>query len=293
MRRLLPLFILLLAVGYAFGRDEVFTKTYPTQPGKTVTIDFRDVDGDVRIETHMRDEIVFEFTKTISGSPSRGQERYFQDIRPEVRFSENRFQAEVIYPKRGLGIHLFNFSSIKVRSVLKVPVKSDATVKLVDGDIDLSGLEGRMEVRTTDGDIRFRSCRGEFQVRTVDGDIEVLGAEGKIHCETVDGDVTAEGRFTSVQAETTDGDIDLRFQEGSLPSDDCRFHTTDGDVRISIPREMGFRLRAEVGDGRIRSDARFERIDVQKKHRLEAERGRGGALISVRTGDGDVTLVEF
>lgn len=293
MKRFLPIFLLFFVYASAFGKDEVFKKTYPTEPGKPVVIDFRDVDGDVRIEAHGRDEIVFEFTKTITGSPSRGRERYFRDIRPEVSFSGNRFQAEVIYPKRGFLTNPFNFSRISVRSVLKVPVKSDTTIKLVDGDIDISGTDGRTEIRTTDGDIRLHDCRGELNVRTVDGDIEVLKSEGKILCEAVDGDVTAEGRFTSVQAESTDGDIDLRFLEGSLLASESRFHTSDGDVQISLPREMGFRLRAMAHDGLIRSDARFDRISVQKKHRLEAERGQTGALIAIETGDGDITIHEF
>ena len=293
MRKIAPLFILLIIANSAFGRDEVFRKVYPTEPGKPVVIDFRDVDGDVRIEAHDRDEVVFEFTKTITGSPSRGRERYFQDIRPEVSFSGNRFQAEITYPRRGVITFLFNFSNIRVRSVLKVPVKSDTVVKLVDGDINISGIDGRMQVRTTDGDIGLRACRGELNVRTVDGDIEVLESEGRIRCEAVDGDMTAEGRFASVQAETTDGDIDLRFLEGSLPSSESRFRTTDGDIRISLPREMGIRLSATAGDGLIRSDVRFDRIIVQRKHRLEAERGQSGALVSIETVDGNITIREY
>ncbi|MCJ7525790.1 MAG: DUF4097 domain-containing protein [Candidatus Aminicenantes bacterium] len=293
MKRSIIIFLLFFACIWLAARDEVIKKRFNTEAGKDVVFDFHDVDGDLLVETHARNEIIFEFVKSINGHPSGRDEDYFAGIVPEITFSTNRLTVKVHYPKRFFFFSFFSHRNIKVRTLVKIPEKSNLAVRLVDGDAEVGGDFKNVSVRTIDGKIKMSGCRAEMDLKTVDGSIEVLRGQGKLRCRTVDGDISAAGVFSSLDFNSVDGDGEFRFLAGSLLQEDCRLHSGDGSIRLAVPKEMPFRLRARSSDGDIDVKVGFERVERQSEHRFEAEKAGANRTIEVSSGDGDIDIKEF
>lgn len=293
MKRSLAVFLLFFSCAWLAARDEVIKKSFRTEAGREVALDFRDVDGDLRVETHAQDEIIFEFVKTISGTPTGGDEDYFAKIVPEINFSANRLIVEVRYPKRFFSFHIFSHCDIRVRTLVKIPEKSQLAVRLVDGGAEVGGDFKTVHVRTVDGAIRLSGCRAEMDLETVDGSIEVRRGEGTLHCRQVDGDTSAEGIFSALDFTSVDGDGEFRFLAGSRLQADCSLHNGDGNIHLDLPKDMPYRLRARSGDGDIDVQARFERIERQSEHRFEAEKAGASRAIDISSGDGAIEISEF
>jgi hypothetical protein len=293
MKRSVAIFLLFFACAWLAAKDEVIKKRFSTEAGQEVAFDFRDVDGDLRVETHPQNEIIFEFVKSISGSPSGSDEEYFAKIVPEITFSANRLTVEVHYPKRLFSFNIFSNRDIRVRTLVKIPEKSRLAVRLVDGDAEVGGDFNAVKIRTVDGMIKLSGCRAEMDLETVDGKVEVLRGEGTLHCRQVDGETSAEGVFSGLDFNSVDGDGEFRFLAGSHLQKDCRLHSGDGSIHLALPKDMPYRLRVRSGDGDIDVNARFERVERQNDHRFEAEKAGASQAIDISSGDGDIEINEF
>jgi DUF4097 and DUF4098 domain-containing protein YvlB len=293
MRRSTAVFLLFFACAWLAARDEVIKKRFPTETGREVSLDFRDVDGDILVETHALNEIIFEFVKSTRGTPSGRDEEYFAGIVPEIGFSANRLTVKVRYPKRFSFFHFFSHRDVKVRTLVKMPEKSRLTVHLVDGDAEVGGDFQSVYVKTIDGKIKLSGCRAEMQLHTVDGNVEVRRSEGKLRCRTIDGEIRADGIFSSLDFHSVDGSGEFRFLAGSLLKEDCRLHSGDGSIRLAVPREMPFNLRARSGDGQLDVKVGFERVERQSEHRFEADKAGATRTIEISSGDGDIDIKEI
>ncbi len=293
MKRSAAIFLLFFACTWLAAREEVIKRRFSTEAGREAVLDFHDVDGDIRVETHALNEISFEFVKTISGNPSHDDGEYFAKIVPEITFNDNRLTVEVRYPKRFFFFNFFSHNDVKVRTLVRIPEKSRLEVRLVDGDAEVGGDFKAIHIKTVDGGIELSGCRAEMDLETVDGSIEVLRSEGTLHCRQVDGETRAEGVFSGLNFNSVDGDGEFRFLAGSRLQEDCRLHSGDGSIHLAVPKDMTYRLRAQSGDGDIDVEARFERIERQSEHRFEAEKAGASQAIEISSGDGDIELGEF
>lgn len=289
------LMVVVLSPQLQAGETDSMQKRFSIDPGKHVNIEFKDVDGDVRVETHDQNEILFKFVKEMKGRKSTRNMEYFERIQPEIDHDGNDLEIEVRYPRRTFSFFrsLSGFR-VKVKSTLLVPAKANLTVRLVDGDVRVIGLKGDVQLKSVDGDLDVKACDGELKLRTVDGEIEAKDCRGSIDTYTTDGDVNVSGVFSGAQFRSVDGDGTFKLREGSKLKDDCEFRTVDGDVRLVVPKDMGFKIYVRTSDGRI--DARgleFNRIKMQKRNRLEAERADASYEVKVKTTDGDVSLEEL
>jgi hypothetical protein len=293
MKRSIAVFLLFFACVWLAARDEVIKKHFSTEAGREITLDFRDVDGDVRVETHAQNEISFEFVKTITGSPLNRDEEYFAKIVPEINFSANCLTVEVHYPKRFFHFNIFSHCQIRVRTLVKIPEKSRLEVRLVDGNAEVSGDFKAVHVKTVDGEIQLSDCRAAMDLETVDGNIEVHRGEGTLHCRQVDGGTRAEGVFSSLSFNSVDGGGEFRLLAGSRLQEDCRLHSGDGSIRLAMAKDMTYRLRARSGDGNIDVNAHFDRVERQGNHRFEAEKTGASQAIEISSGDGNIEITEF
>ncbi len=245
------------------------------------------------METHARNEIIFEFVKSMGGAPSARDEEYFIGIVPEITFAANRLTVEVRYPKGFSSLTLFSFRDIVVRTKVIIPQQSQLTVRLVDGAAEVGGDFKTVNIKTVDGAIALSGCRADMILQTVDGTIKVSRGDGPLHCRTVDGDVDAEGVFSGLDFTSVDGDGDFRFLAGSRLQEDCTLHSGDGDIQLVLPGDMPYRLRARSRDGELDVQARFERVERRSDHRFEAEKAEASKTIDVSSGDGDIEISEF
>jgi DUF4097 and DUF4098 domain-containing protein YvlB len=295
--------IVLLVLGMTFGMTvmlqagspDVVKKRFETQAGKQTAIIYAGVDDDVFIETHGKNEILFTFEKELKGSESKRNREYFEKIHPEIDFNNNTLEIKIKYPKRKFS--LFGSLSglrLRVTSRLIVPANTDVKVKVVDGNIKASDLNGNLKLKTVDGDLKIKNCTGPMKLNTVDGNIKGFDCKGTIDTHTVDGDVKVSGVFNGIFFKSIDGEGDFLLQEGSRLTADCTLRTVDGDITLKIPDNLGFKLDFKAGDGDIRfSGLDFKNVTLKKKHRFQGERGHAEYTIEVRSTDGDLRLKEL
>lgn len=289
------LIILAMTVMLNAGSADVVKKRFDTEPGKQTAIIYDGVDDDVFIETHDKNEIRFTFEKELKGSKSKSKLEYFDKIQPEIEFNNNTLEIKINYPKQKFS--LFSFLSgtrINVTSHLLVPTNTDVKVKVVDGDINASDLNGNLKIKTVDGDLKIKNCTGPMKLSTVDGDIKGYDCKGSINTHTVDGDVKISGVFNGIFFKSVDGEGDFFLQNGSELTEDCTLHSVDGDITLKIPEDLGFKLDFKSHDGDVRtSGLDFTNVTLKKENRFKGERGSAKYTIEVRSTDGNLSLKEI
>ena len=168
--------------------------------------------------------------------------------------------------------------------ILVKKVNGNIDLHTSDGDINCYGIIGDMEMETSDGDIDAEGLQGEIQIVTSDGDILIKDALGAIFANTSDGDIIANDCSGSITASTSDGDIRGNFLK---VTNKLSFITSDGDINIVVPKELGFNiklkgetLRAELSDF----------TGKNSEHHIQGEINGGGIAIELITSDGTVIL---
>jgi hypothetical protein len=254
---------LLFAVG---ARADEWTRSYSvgTNPELSVSVD----DADVAVRPGPSGRIDARIT-------SAGYE--FRPGEVEIRDTQagSRVEIEVKQPRAS---RPFSAAANRwIRVELTVPASiAAAGIQTGDGNVEVGGLSGALRFETGDGNITGDSLGGTLDAKTGDGNVRVAG------------------KFTEVSARTGDGNIEVRAASGSQIANSWRFITGDGNVRLFLPSDVRSTLEIRTGDGRIHSDLTLSGVPTTDRKRDDSElRGDlngGGAMISVRTGDGDVFL---
>lgn len=166
----------------------------------------------------------------------------------------------------------FNFGEHFIRLEVRVPRELSA------------------DIHTGDGSIQLRGIHGSFHANTGDGSVEGNDLDGSLDVHSGDGSVHVSGRFDSLQLHTQDGSIDLNAQRGSKIGSDWRVQTGDGSVHISLPRDLAADVDLNTGDGSIHTDLPLTIMGSQNEHEIRGKLNGGGSLLTVRTGDGSISI---
>lgn len=134
-----------------------------------------------------------------------------------------------------------------------------------------------------------------FAGRTVQGGVRTEGLRGPVSASTVSGSVDVQ---TSDVAQASSVSGDVRVSMGRLPRDgSLRFSTVSGDVRLTLPADVGAELRASTVSGEIDTDfpMRMEATSrgnafVRVGQRVRGTIGRGGPELEISTVSGDIEL---
>ncbi len=179
----------------------------------------------------------------------------------------NRVDIDIKVPP----IHL-NFGNRSIRLEVRVPRELTGDIHTGDGSIRLAGLHGSIRADTGDG-----SIQGE----DLDGTLDVHSGDGSVHVG---------GRFDNVQLRTNDGAVELNARRGSKMRSDWRVQTGDGSVHITLPSDLAADLELHTGDGHIQSDLPLTISGFQSGRDIHGKLNGGGPSLTVRTGDGSITV---
>ena len=158
------------------------------------------------------------------------------------------------------------FPNAVVNLDVYVPRSSMVHLNSGDGRLEVEGVSGTLVLTTGDGRIDVRDARGRLTAKTSDGRIQVENFDGDVEAQTGDGRIILNGRFAQLAARTGSGSILLTVPEG--------FNATIETDAESVDNQ-GLKLTEESG-----SSKRLKRWKI----------GRGGRVLSLRTGEGRVFL---
>ena len=137
----------------------------------------------------------------------------------------------------------------------------------------------------------FRSADFHHLCGAGSGDIEVVEVgSGDIDLHTGSGNVTARGVNGGFRAEAGSGDITAEGKQTGA----WEIRTGSGNVTVRLPGNSAFDADITTSSGTIDVDSSIEmtvqgRVQESRKTIRGKVRG-GGALLSVRTGSGDIHI---
>jgi hypothetical protein len=138
-------------------------------------------------------------------------------------------------------------------------------------------------------DYRVSVPRGaRVTVTTVNGRVEVEGVAGAVKARTVNGGVDVTGAAGEVEASAVNGGVEVAFNRVD-PTGRSELGTTNGSVRLTLPRDAAADVRAHTVNGSVGCD--FDLADARKsRRRLEGRIGAGGARFELGTVNGSVHI---
>jgi len=216
-----------------------FQQTYSLNRNGRVVI--QNLYGDVRITAWDRDEVLVQAIKK-SSDPKQ-----LEDAHIVVDSSSSLVSIHTQYA----GADAEHPASVEYR--IMVPRTANLeNVKLVNGGLSLSGLEGPVKASSVNGSIRAERLGGQADLSTVNGHLEA--------------DFNRISRMNSI----------------SLSS-------VNGPIKLSIPSGAGAELYARNLSGGIDSDVGHA-FRASGGHRLRTTLNRGGAQIHVNNVNGGISI---
>ncbi len=212
-------------------------------------VSLENINGDVSIEAWDRDEVSVEAVK-------RGRTQESLDaVEIKIDAQADRIHIETDYEKGDRGWTKGRHSHASVDYTLLVPrgVELDE-IELVNGDLEITGIEGDVNASLVNGDLEARGLTGNVELASVNGTLEVVLA--------------------------------------SLASDrSVSLESVNGSVELAVPADADAEFEAETVHGRIRSDFGFEvkRGDYVGSS-LRGTLGSGGARVELETVNGSIEI---
>lgn len=167
-------------------------------------------------------------------------------------------------------------------------------------EVEIVGEGDRLTVRTRHPrprwlggsqrvDYRVSLPRGaRVEVKNVNGRIEVDGVAGPVKAETVNGSVDVTGAASAVDASAVNGSVEVQLARVD-PAGRSELSTTNGSVRLTLPRDASADVEARTVNGRVGCD--FDLADSRKSRRkIEGRIGTGGARFELGTVNGSVHI---
>jgi hypothetical protein len=177
-------------------------------------------------------------------------------------------------------------------------------VALADTEADARALAGEVRIETA-GSIhavgpqrsRDRSWwisyrlevphRSDLTLEADNGGLSVENVVGSVELETVNGGLHVEGVGGRVRGHTVNGGLHLGLAGTEWEGEGLDLRTTNGGLHLTIPADYNARLLAGTVNGRVHSDLPITgRRGHRQGGRIEADLGRGGALLKIETTNG-------
>jgi len=172
--------------------------------------------------------------------------------------------------------------------VVRLPRNARLDVRTGDGSCEAGGIDGDIHIESGDGAIHTDATGGRMRLETRDGRIIVRRGHGVLSAHTGDGRIEADGVFSGLDLSSGDGSILAQVDSGSAAAEDWSLRTSDGRIRLTLPRDFDADIEAHTSDGRIRFELPVR--ETMERRRAKVRLGAGGRAVLLRSGDGSITV---
>ena len=147
-------------------------------------------------------------------------------------------------------------------------------------------------VSTSNGDIELISTSADAKLMTSNGDIELTDVVGSVIAQTSNGDIDVKGATAISEANTSNGDISAEIR--LIPDEGSEIATSNGSIDLFVSGKLNANLNCATSMGEVSIDD----SDLQSRVTgrtvsstlLKGLIGEGGALIRVKTSNGNIRL---
>jgi DUF4097 and DUF4098 domain-containing protein YvlB len=168
-------------------------------------------------------------------------------------------------------------------------IKGNVLISATRSRVETEALTGDLQLTTTSEPVKLSRHLGNLRVSAENGSISVRDLKGAAQLETTE-DITVQNFAGPLSVKTRRGRINLS-QNAELAGD-LIVQNEYGQTRLSLPKDISFRLDAITTSGRLRARG-FDDIELQRNQRtLTANHQADGnsPLISLRSTKGNIEL---
>lgn len=192
---------------------------------------------------------------------------------------------------------IFNGNSfnnlLKANLEIIIPKDLEADIRLINGDIAASNLEGSGVIEGVNGKIAFDHAKGNYEVKTVNGEIKIEDFVGDLEAKTVNGKIDAINTIGSLDLGTTSGEITASSSE---LAGDWDISTVNGEISILIPSNADANIKAKSSLGQVKGNLPWidkngdNNNDIKLGDNKEANLGNGKYKIDLENEHGDIEV---
>ena len=224
-------------------------------------IDIDAEDCDVVVKGWNKNEVKYTVSRiTRTGNNTK-------DLRTRVSHTKTKGKSKVEIEINNESPNTFSSKekTNKVRLEVYVPKKSNLKVSS-DQEVRLEGVNGELELNGSDGSINVRDSYGKLKLDTSDANVRVIGFDGELEEVSVDSNIYLEGNFTKIRSKAKDGNVYL-----TLPDRANATITTNSEVDFE-----------DVKLAKV--------ISIQKNKTKVLDIGNGGYKYNFDFVDGNLTI---
>ena len=248
---LLPVVVLVAGCDVHVGNlsaraTDEWTHTYPLRAGGEIQIE--NTNGKIEVEGTDAATVEVRAERIAKGATDAAA----RELLPRIVIKEDATPDRVSVRTERMGGIMIG-ASFEVRYHVRAPKNAVVNVSNTNGQVTLTGLNGKVIAHTTNGQVRGDTLTG------------------------------------AVEARTTNGGVNMDLS--SIGKEPVRLHTTNGGVTLTLPDSAKADISASVTNGGI-SVGDFQNLDVGEKtrRRFEAKLNGGGAAIELETTNGGVRI---
>ncbi|MEO6079576.1 MAG: DUF4097 family beta strand repeat-containing protein [Steroidobacteraceae bacterium] len=297
-RKFMLLAAAMLSVAASATDAAQFSKQVPVSPQDRVNVS--NVAGLVTITTWDRREI------DVQGDLNSGVERV------DVRHEAGNVDIKVVV-KDGDWWNGQSAKDTEARLQIRIPADVQLDVNTVSASITVSGVRGRLRLKSVSGDIRSTILGLDLDAKSVSGNVELTGSnpQARVRATSVSGDVDLIQVGGDVEARSTSGDLDIESKgsgdvrgntvsghielRGVLTRDaEIDLQSISGRVRVAAQVPAGYRYDVSSFSGSVRNCFGYnvERADTPGKNRMNGVRGEGKGSLRIKSHSGNVDLCD-
>jgi len=140
-----------------------------------------------------------------------------------------------------------------------------------------------------------RSVNYDFErLHSVSGDVNVTGVTGRVEAQTVSGTVKVMDVAGMVNAKSVSGDVQVEMNrlEGT---DDMSFSTVSGDVSVTAPASLDAKVEMSSFSGSLETSfpLQIEKDKFTSRQRATGQLGSGSRHVHISTVSGSVSLKQL
>jgi DUF4097 and DUF4098 domain-containing protein YvlB len=169
----------------------------------------------------------------------------------------------------------------------------------IKGAVAIKADRSRIEAEEIAGDFKVDSLSDRVRVNRINGALSIKSENGAVEAEEVSGlatieatrDVTVRNFRGPLKVSSRNGAIDLETSEKL--NGDISVTNEHGKIRVSIPKDSGFRLDANAGAGRVKAQEGFDGAQWSREERSYVTGYNitaSSPLVSLRSSRGEIQL---
>lgn len=222
-----------------------------------------------------------------------------------------------------IGTDVERFTNASISYSISVPAQTEARITMGSGSVDVSAIDGPLEISAGSGRVSARDIHQDVRVGTGSGAADLQGVGGRVNAivrsgglsiSDIGGDVSAEagsghinifhvrgrieahggsggvdvtGATQDLRATTSSGHLSVSGSPGRGAYWDIR--ASSGRVTLDIPSDLGYQLSAHSSSGTIRTSHEMI-VQETGRHNLRGTVGDGAARIEVETRSGSIEV---